>query len=116
MMSAVPNGLPPPPLTLLENASLFLDFDGTLVELASRPHSLEVTDHPRSLIRRAAEKLQGRVAIVSGRPVSQIDALLGSQGLAVSGSHGLEVRGPDGVVAVPALPVGLGRVAAAMMT
>ena len=34
--------LPPPPATLLDGAALFLDFDGTLIELAETPDSIRV--------------------------------------------------------------------------
>lgn len=88
--------LPPPPLDLLDGASLFLDFDGTLVELAPRPDAVSVSDALGALMRRLADRVAGRLAIVSGRSVEQIDALFADPGLIVGGSHGLELRWSDG--------------------
>lgn len=96
-----------PPLDLLEGASLFLDFDGTLVELEARPDETRVNDRVRTLMARLSAKLDGRLAIISGRPLDQIDALFGGAEFAISGSHGLEVRMPDGSLSVPIRPVGL---------
>ena len=98
--------LPPPTPALLDGASLLLDFDGTLVELAATPDAVVVSDRLRGLLTRAAEVLEGRVAIISGRPIAQIEGFLGS-GLAVSGSHGLEVRWSSGRVQVPVRPPAL---------
>lgn len=76
--------------------ALFLDFDGTLVGLARRPE--EVRPDPRlpPTLRRLQEVLEGAVAIVSGRPLSEIDALLAPLRLPGAGAHGVERRGPDG--------------------
>lgn len=98
--------LPLPPVDLLQDASLLLDFDGTLVELAETPDAVVVSDRLRALLARAAEVLGGRVAIISGRSIAQIEGFLG-RGLAVSGSHGLEVRWSDGRKRVPFRPPAL---------
>ncbi len=98
-----------PPLDLLRGASLFLDFDGTLVELEARPDETRVSDRVRALMAKLSAKLDGRLAIISGRPLGQIDALFGGAGFAISGSHGLEVRMPDGRLSAPIRPVGLDR-------
>jgi trehalose 6-phosphate phosphatase len=81
-----------PPASLLEGAALFLDFDGTLVELAERPDAIRVPGGLRFLLDRLARRLQGRLAIVSGRAIADLDRHLSLAGLAVSGSHGLELR------------------------
>ena len=44
--------LPPPPAGLLDDAGLFLDFDGTLVDLADRPDGVVVGDSLHALLRR----------------------------------------------------------------
>ncbi|MCU6454730.1 trehalose-phosphatase [Sphingomonas sp. A2-49] len=88
--------LPPPPVDLLRDAALFLDFDGTLVELEEHPDAVAVDARLATLVRRLAEALEGRVAIVSGRPVASIRALFADPPFAISGSHGLEVAWPDG--------------------
>jgi trehalose 6-phosphate phosphatase len=83
--------LPPPP-GLLDGAALFLDFDGTLVELAEAPDAIHVPASLRPLLERLAERLEGRIALVSGRAIADVDRHLGRCGIAVSGSHGLELR------------------------
>ncbi|USI74028.1 trehalose-phosphatase [Sphingomonas morindae] len=92
--------LPAPPATLLDGAALFLDFDGTLVALSARPESIRVSPETRALLPALARALDGRVAVVSGRPALDILAHLGidpaSPGFAVAGSHGLETIWPDG--------------------
>lgn len=101
--------LPPPPAGLLDDAGLFLDFDGTLVELAERPDAVVVGDRLRSLLYRLAQRLDGRVAIVSGRSIAQIDAFLGATiaDYAVVGSHGAEIRPAGGSTLLPDRPASL---------
>ena len=89
------NDLLPPP-DLLDGAALFLDFDGTLVEIAPRPDMVHVDQRLAGLMARLTEKLEGRIAVISGRPVGDIAALFGTPAFAIAGSHGLEVRHPDG--------------------
>lgn len=88
--------LQPPPLSLLEGAALFLDFDGTLVELAETPDAIRVSPALAPLLARLGERLGGRLALVSGRSIADLERHLLCTGLAVSGSHGLELRLRDG--------------------
>jgi trehalose 6-phosphate phosphatase len=85
-----------PPLSLLEGAALFLDFDGTLVELASSPDAISVWPGLAPLLKRLDERLEGRLALVSGRSIADLGKHLDCAGLAVSGSHGFELRLRDG--------------------
>lgn len=85
-----------PPLSLLENAALFLDFDGTLVDLAETPDTIRVSPKLSPLLQRLSKKLGGRLAIVSGRAIRDLERHLLCSGIAVSGSHGLELRLRDG--------------------
>lgn len=98
-----------PPLSLLSDASLFLDFDGTLVDLADQPEGVAVDAALHALLQRLAERLDGRVAIVSGRSVAQIDGFLGpSLGrIGVVGSHGAEIRRVGGEIVRPDRPAAL---------
>jgi trehalose 6-phosphate phosphatase len=82
--------LEPPPTALLRGGSLFLDFDGTLVDLAPTPDAVEVGDDLRALLARLATALDGRMAVLSGRSIDQVEALLHPLRLAIGGSHGLE--------------------------
>lgn len=83
-----------PPLEPLRRTSLFLDLDGTLLDLVDDPAAVVADTDLRALLARLAERLDGRLAIVSGRSVAQIDVILGpiAQHLAISGSHGSEHR------------------------
>jgi trehalose 6-phosphate phosphatase len=72
--------------------SLFLDVDGTLLDLAPTPDSVAV---PRSLVDElghAAQRLEGALALVSGRPIEQLDLLFSPLRLPASGVHGAEIR------------------------
>lgn len=77
-----------------DRSALFLDFDGTLVEIAPRPDAVRVPVGLPALLRRLHHRFGGAVAVVSGRPVAEIDAFLGPAVLPVCGLHGLDWR-PD---------------------
>lgn len=97
-----------PPTNLLSGASLFLDFDGTLVDLIDRPDEVTADAELRALLLDLHTHLDGRLAIVSGRSLAQLDLMLGSlaQTLSLSGSHGSEHRW-RGIDAQPRRPVTL---------
>ena len=99
-MAAVGSGpgdlAPPPPLGEIARAALFLDFDGTLVDLAAKPDGIEVPDHLAGALERKAEALDGRLAIVTGRFIGDIRGHLPECAVVMSGSHGAEVTSPDG--------------------
>lgn len=98
---------PPPPLYRFAPAALFLDFDGTLVELAESPGAITVPTRLKPLLYRLAERLDGRLAIVSGRAVDDLQAHLGGVALALSGSHGVELHYGDGRSIPVSAPPGL---------
>ena len=109
MIASIETGiLSSPPVALLEGATLFIDFDGTLVEIVDSPDAVHVDDPLRDLLAALHAALEGRVAIVSGRSLAQLDAMLGplARTLALSGSHGNEHRW-NGVTAHPVRPVTL---------
>lgn len=104
MFSPAIGALPPPPgIGALQPASLFIDFDGTLVDLIDRPDQVRVDPALRQLLTSLATALDGRLALVSGRSVAQLDRFLGPLGrtLAVAGSHGAERRGAAGKLIAP---------------
>ena len=96
------------PERLSRDAALFLDFDGTLVELAATPGAIRVPAELPGLLSLLARRLGGRVAIVSGRSIEDLDRHLGPSRLAVSGSHGLELRLADGTYIPVETPEWLG--------
>ena len=91
-------GIAPP--TRPEGAAwaLFLDFDGTLIDIAMTPDAVVVPPKLREILAACIEAFGGAVAIVSGRPISTLDALLDPLKLPAAGLHGLELRMPDGTV------------------
>ncbi len=98
---------PPPPLSRLAPAALFLDFDGTLVELAEAPGAIAVPAGLKPLLDRLAERLEGRLAIVSGRAVDDLRRHLGGCVAVLSGSHGAELHYADGRSIPVSAPPGL---------
>ena len=105
----MPNPLRPPPSSLLDGAALFLDFDGTLVELAESPDSIRVPGELRPLLARLSERLCGRLALVTGRSIADLERHLGPCAMAVAGSHGLELRLAGGAEVSVSAPEGLAR-------
>jgi trehalose 6-phosphate phosphatase len=79
---------------------LFLDVDGTLLELADTPGGVAVDPALQPLLTRLRTAAQGAVALVSGRTVDNIDQLLDTQGLPVAGLHGCERRDARGTLHV----------------
>jgi trehalose 6-phosphate phosphatase len=93
-----------PPLALLDRASLFLDFDGTLVELTARPDEVIVEPRLYLLLGQLHDALNGRLAIVSGRSVATLRGALGLADFLLSGSHGLEIARPGEPPEAPVRP------------
>ena len=81
---------------LAPSCALFLDFDGTVVDIAPQPHAVQVPEPLIATLRALDEWLDGAVAVISGRPIAQIDAFLAPLQLAVAGVHGAERRGARG--------------------
>lgn len=72
--------------------ALFLDFDGTLVDIAPTPDAVRVEPGLVDDLITLRERLGGALAIVTGRPVAQIDAFLAPAHLDAAGLHGVERR------------------------
>ncbi|MDJ0643206.1 MAG: trehalose-phosphatase [Erythrobacter sp.] len=93
-------GLRPPPTfsSLLDGGpvALFLDFDGTLVELASGPDAIAPRADLAERLSGLGERLAGRCALVSGRSIADIETHIGSIPIAAAGSHGLDIRAATG--------------------
>jgi trehalose 6-phosphate phosphatase len=75
---------------------LFLDVDGTLLELADTPSSVSVDAALSPLLARLRTASGGGLALVSGRTIENLDQLLGERHLAVAGLHGCERRDANG--------------------
>src|SRR5215213_2130181 len=94
-MTAGPLSLPPPPLSPdtgpIADAALFLDFDGTLVEIAPTPDAVRVQPGLPRLLQRLSTGLNGALAIVSGRPLRDLDHFLPVP-IPMVGDHGATLR------------------------
>jgi trehalose 6-phosphate phosphatase len=76
--------------------ALFLDIDGTLVELRDSPGQVAVDRELLSLLPALHRSCGGALALVSGRPVSGIDVLFSPLKLPAAGQHGVERRDAAG--------------------
>lgn len=92
MVDAIPTRRPPPPL-LDDACALFLDVDGTLLEFAVQPGLVRVPLGALEIIGRISDRLGGALALVSGRPLSELDHLFDPLELPMAGLHGQEFRG-----------------------
>lgn len=94
------DALPPPTET-----ALLLDLDGTLLDIAPTPDSVVVPASLRADLLALGRILGGAVAVVTGRPVAQVEALLGDDVPVVAGEHGGALRfGPGAPLLRPDLP------------
>jgi trehalose 6-phosphate phosphatase len=90
---------------LFSSTALFLDFDGTLVDIAEQPHEVAM---PQGLVETLGllhDYLGGAVAVISGRPIAQIDDYLRPLRLPAAGVHGAERRSASGAMTLLSAPV-----------
>ncbi len=78
--------------------ALFLDADGTLFDIAESPNAVKVPQTLAATLAAANAWLGGALAIVSGRPIYQVDRLLSPLQLPSAGEHGAVVRTPGGAL------------------
>ena len=76
-----------PPLSTTDTA-LFLDFDGTLIDLAPQPDAVRVPPQLIEVLQRLAERLGGALAVVSGRCLAELDFFLAPLQLPLAAEHG----------------------------
>lgn len=79
-----------------EHAAFFFDLDGTLASLQPEPDLVSVPGHVRDDLCLLHRNTSGALAIISGRPLAQIDTLLAPLCLPAAGIHGAERRETDG--------------------
>lgn len=105
-MSTATDTLPP-----FARAALLLDLDGTLLDFAPTPDSVIVPPGLPGTLVRLRQQLNGALAVVTGRPVDQIDALLPGIVPVVAGEHGGALRPAPGAALhrtdLPGVPAGL---------
>ena len=89
---------PPPAITA--DMALLLDLDGTLIDFAATPDAVVVPADLPDALRRLRARLGDALAVVTGRPIEQVDALLGDLPYAVAGEHGGAIRHAPGAAIV----------------
>ncbi|KQY26528.1 haloacid dehalogenase [Caulobacter sp. Root1455] len=89
--------MPPPPAALPLRAALFLDLDGTLAPIMPRPEQVGPDARRAALLDDLTRALEGRVAVVSGRALADVDRILEDRVKSVAAVHGLVRRGAHGV-------------------
>ncbi|HQT47269.1 MAG TPA: trehalose-phosphatase [Acidocella sp.] len=76
-------------------SAVFLDIDGTLLDLAATPDAVIVPPQLPELLRQLAVRQGGALALISGRMLADIDLMFGT-GIAVAAEHGAILRNADG--------------------
>lgn len=79
--------------------ALFLDVDGTLLDIADDPDGVAITTTLIDLLAHLRRALEGALALISGRNLSTIDRFFAPHAFPAAGLHGLQVRNADGNVA-----------------
>lgn len=74
--------------------ALFLDYDGTLTPIVSHPKDALLSGVMRATLMRLAGLC--KIAIISGRDLSDVRERVGIQGIWYAGSHGFDIAGPEG--------------------
>ena len=76
--------------------ALFLDVDGTILHLRETPDSVEASEHLLDILELISRRLNGAVALVSGRRIDDLDRIFVPHTLPTAGLHGLERRDATG--------------------
>ena len=102
-----------PPPVRADGVALFLDMDGVLAPLAPTPDAVGPVARRSAALRAVDARLGGRVAIVSGRTIAEIDRIADRSLISASGVHGLERRLKDGSIRRQAADAGVATALAA---
>lgn len=82
----------------VSDLALFLDVDGTLIDIAPSPDLVVVPPKLVPLLERLSLKLGGAVALVTGREIGVVDKMFAPLIMPVAGVHGAELRLADGTM------------------
>lgn len=72
--------------------AVLLDVDGTIIDIGSSPFEVDVPEALRTSLQRLFESTDGALALVSGRPIVDLDHLFSPLTLPAIGGHGAEMR------------------------
>ena len=81
--------------------ALFLDVDGTLLDIKPDPDAVRASPPLRQLLAAASRSLENALALVSGRSIASLDRIFSPLCLPAAGLHGLERRDAAGRVHYP---------------
>lgn len=84
--------------------SLILDYDGTLVQLASHPDLAVLPGETKRVLERLANMPDVNIAVISGRSLENVINMVGIESVTYAGSHGLEILHPDGTKFIHPVP------------
>jgi trehalose 6-phosphate phosphatase len=79
-------------------SAVLLDVDGTLLDLADTPHSVQVPQRLKQALKTLEFRSGGATSFVSGRSMADLDLLFAPLRLAAVAGHGAELRAPAGSV------------------
>ena len=97
-------GAAPPVNRIAEHCAVFLDFDGTLTNLARRPDQVVVDGGLLYLLDDLYVATAGATAVVTGRSIEDLDSMLRPLRLPVAGIHGAQRRRADGLIEKCTIP------------
>lgn len=106
---------PSPPAIEPGRDALFLDLDGTLAPIRPRPEDVGPDARRNALLRRLSERLDGRLAVVTGRALDDVERILEGASATLAAVHGLVIRTPDGRVSAPEPAEGVARAREALL-
>jgi trehalose 6-phosphate phosphatase len=81
-----------------QSIALLLDVDGTLIDIGPSPFEVEVSAALKAALARLAELTGGALALVSGRPIRDLDLLFAPLKFPAIGGHGAEMRVNEGAI------------------
>ncbi|ROT75321.1 trehalose-6-phosphate synthase [Penaeus vannamei] len=84
--------------------ALILDYDGTLAPIAPHPDLAQMPEETRRVLERLAHMPDVNVAILSGRSMQNVKAMIGIEGITYAGCHGFEILHPDGTLFMHPIP------------
>lgn len=90
--------LPAPKPLRLADSAVFLDLDGTLAAIVARPQDVRPDARRTHMLATLNQGLEGRLAVVSGRTLADVDHILEGSVPRVAAVHGLVMRDGDGSV------------------
>jgi trehalose 6-phosphate phosphatase len=94
---------PAPPT---DRAAFLLDIDGTILDFAPTPSQVEVPARLRATLGKLMQQTKGALALISGRPIADIDRIFSPLRLPAVGGHGAEIRRtPDSPATHPPLSI-----------